>query len=57
MDTIKIRQEHPELIKRLNETMRAIRLWTENNYEDDDSLRTMCYTSTVINNPKSNGRF
>lgn len=48
MNTIKIRQRNPELIKRLRESIRSYKEWTSKYYEGDKGVAGVCYNATIF---------
>ncbi len=57
MNTIEIRKQKPELIDRIMQSIKNIRLWTDTQFEGDASVRSSVYRSSMIKCPKTKGRF
>lgn len=57
IDTVKIRQKNPELVERIMQSIKNLKLWTDAQYEGDTSVRSSVYLSRMIKNPKTKGRF
>lgn len=57
MNTIEIRKQNAELVKRIMQSIKNIRLWTDTQFEGDMSVRSSVYKSSMIKCPKTKGRF
>lgn len=57
MDTIEVRKQNAELVERIMQSIKNLRLWTDTQYEGDASVRSSVYSSRMIKNPKTKGRF